>query len=94
MSKHYVGDVGTSIVVDVGTNISRAKKLILMVQKPKESTTTQWNGTLQGTTKIKYVVKKGDWNKAGTYKLQVYVEMPGWSGYGDLTTFKIHSLFT
>lgn len=93
MSKHYVGDIGTEILVDVKSNISTATELVLRVRKPVSGTLVNWTGTLEGLTKIKYIVADGDWNEVGVYNLQAYVVMPTWSGLGDNTRFEIFDAF-
>jgi hypothetical protein len=93
MSKLYVGDEGTEILVDVGDDISTATVLKLKVLKPSGEADT-WDGTLVGTTIIKYIVQTGDFDESGTYQLQAYVEMPAWKGHGDLTKFVVNELNT
>ena len=89
MAHYYVGDHGTVIIVDTKEDIRKATTLILKVKKPGSNTVVNWVGSLEGTSKIKYIVKSKDWNVAGTYQLQAYVVMPGWVGRGDIVTFKI-----
>ena len=92
MSKHYAGDVGTEILVDVKSNITTATELVLRIRKPS-GTLVNWTGTLEGLTKIKYIVQDGDWNEVGVYRLQAYVVMPTWRGLGDNTTFELFAAF-
>jgi hypothetical protein len=95
-SKYYVGDVGTEILVDTGSDISTATVLKLLVKKPCGAE-LEWTGELGPPnavgvyTKIMYIVKEGDWNEAGWWNVQAYVELPGWKGKGDTVKFKLYS---
>jgi len=89
---YYVGDVGTAIIVDVCSDITQATLVALDVTRP-DKTTTRWVGNVYDTTKIRYYADVGDFSLAGEYRVQAYVEMPGWQGHGNTTTFKVTALF-
>ena len=89
---YYVGDVGTAIIVDVCSDITAATVAALDVTKP-DGTQVRWVGSVYETTKIIYYVKSSDFDQAGEYRLQSYIEIPGWSGHGNTTTFKVTELF-
>ena len=93
MGKIYKGDIGTILIVDVKSDISDATKLSLKVLDP-DGISREWAGTLEGTTKIKYVIISGDLDKVGTYKVQPYVERPGWIGRGETAVFFVNEVFT
>ena len=94
MSKYYVGDVGTEVLVDTGSPIDTATTMQLFVKKPSGQEVT-WTATLgpvnaQGEyTTLKYIIKAGDWDESGFYTLQAYVVLPAWTGRGDSVKFKI-----
>jgi len=90
-SKYYVGDIGTQIVVDVCGSLATATLVRFDVEKP-DGTSASWVGSVYGTTSITYTVVAGDFNQAGEYRLQSYVEMPGWTGHGNTITFKISAI--
>jgi hypothetical protein len=97
MSKYYQGDVGTEIEVTVGSDISSATETVLHVKKPSGKEVT-WNASqgipgVNGITTVRYIIKSGDWNEAGWYILQVYINMPDWQGKGDSVKFQIHAKF-
>ena len=91
-SKYYVGDVGTEIIVDTCSDITSATKAALLVRKP-DNTEHEWLGAVFEDTKIRYLVQVGDFDQAGRYRVQAYIEMPGWSGRGDSTYFKVSPSF-
>jgi hypothetical protein len=92
--KYYVGDIGTEIIVDTCVDLVDAGATVtnLIVEKP-DGTIVTWIGSIYGTTSIKYIVEDGDFDQYGTYHLQTYVEMTGWTGRGDTTSFQITALF-
>lgn len=90
--KYYVGDVGTEIIVDTCSDISTSTVRDLLVEKP-DGTRVTWHGSVYETTKIRYVVRAGDFDQAGEYSVQAYVEMPGWTGKGNTVTFKVTGEF-
>jgi hypothetical protein len=94
-TKHYVGDIGTIIQVDVGSDISTSTLRKFLVRKPSNEY-VEWTASVgdptQGVYKtLMYIVQAGDWDEAGTYALQAYVEMPGWQGRGVTAKFKIYN---
>lgn len=92
-AKYYVGDIGTEIIVDTCSPISGATKAALLVMKPGSSAAVEWVGTVFEDTKIRYIVTADDFNIAGEYRMQAYVEMPGWTGRGDTVRFKVSDPF-
>jgi hypothetical protein len=91
-SKYYVGDVGTEIIVDTCSDITTAVTVSLKVKKP-DGTEHTWVGSVYEDTKIRYIVQVGDFDQQGKYRVQAYVEMPGWQGRGDTTYFKVSPSF-
>jgi len=89
---YYVGDVGTAIIVDVCSDITQATLVALDVTKP-DGTQVRWIGSVYDTTKIRYYVDINDFDQVGEYRLQAYIEIPGWAGHGNTTTFKVTQLF-
>ncbi len=90
--KYYVGDIGTIIIIDVCSDITTATLMALDVTKP-DGTTDRWVGSLSGSTSIQYVVDVDDFDQAGEYRVQSYIEMPNWSGHGDTTQFTVSEVY-
>ena len=88
MDTLFIGDTGTQIILDCGSNISTATILHIVCRKP-DGTKVTWSGVLEGTNTIKYTVGTGDLDVAGVWKLQSYVDMPGWKGYGDVVNLLV-----
>ena len=90
----YVGDVGTELIVDVGSDISTSTVRKLYVRKPSGEeviwTASIGNPDAYGKyTRITYTIRTGDWDEAGWWSLQSYIEMPGWKGRGTTSKFEL-----
>jgi hypothetical protein len=86
MSKVYVGDIGTEIILDCGSDISAATVRKIKAKKPNGST-VEWTASASGTNGIKYATLTGDLSMAGVWYLQAYVETAAWKGLGE--TFEL-----
>lgn len=91
MTTVFVGDVGTEILLDCGTDISTGTLLKIKAKKPTGARVA-WTAALDGTDRIKYAVQAGDLDVAGPWSLQAYVEMPGWSGHGEIAALSVSNL--
>jgi len=90
----YKNDIGTTIRVDTGFDLTAATRTDLIVMKPNKNETV-WTGapSSAGATLIDYVVGIGDLDFVGDYLLQAYVELPGWSGRGITTTLVVKDYY-
>jgi len=83
MAVVFVGDVGTEIILDCGTDVSSATIKNIVVRKPNGNRLT-WGAVFDGANSIKHVTVDGDLDMAGTWHLQASVTMPTWRGVGDV----------
>lgn len=90
--KHYIGEIGTEILVDTGVDITGATDTKIQCKKP-DGTIVAWTATISGTTKLKYTIISGDFNQSGTYTLQASLILTGWTGRGETATFDVDELF-
>jgi len=90
--KTYVDNIGTVIDIDMGQDISGASTTDLYVKKP-DGTEDIWTGIIYESNYIRYVIVADDLNEAGTYYIQPYLVMSGWSGYGKTVSFKVYNLW-
>lgn len=90
--KHYVGETGTQIIVDCGQNISAATGCLLYVRKP-DGTLVTWTPTILTLNSLpnylSYSTLAGDFDQIGSYCLQSYMMLAGWSGRGETVMFQI-----
>ena len=92
MTNHYVGEIGTEIIVDCGVNITGATPTTLKVKKP-DGTEVEWTATIYNSNYLKYTTTSGDFDQSGTYTLQAALTLTGWIGLGDVATFEVYSAF-
>jgi hypothetical protein len=88
MSTACKGDIGTIIAFDVAEDISTATLLKLKYKKPDNSTGF-WIADPYGLTGMGYITLADDLDVAGRWKVQAYVEMPGWKGHSSAMTFDV-----
>ena len=95
-SEIHVGDIGTQLIMTVKddgavVDISSASSLSVILKKPDGETYTK-SGTLytDGTDgKMYYTSVSGDFNAAGSYKIQGIVTLSGGTFYTSISTFKV-----
>lgn len=96
-SEIHVGDVGTQLIMTVKddgvvVDISSASLLQVIIRKPDGQSYTK-TGTLytDGTDgKMYYTSISGDFNAAGTYKIQGKVILIGGTYYTSISDFKVY----
>lgn len=92
MSKVYVGDKGTEIILDCGSDVSTATVRKIKAKRP-DGTTVDWTAAASGTNSIKYTTLTGDLSMAGNWQLQAYVETPAWSGLGETFSLAVYQAY-
>jgi hypothetical protein len=96
--KHYVGEIGTEVIIDCGQDITAATNTSIAVLKP-DGTTTSWTPaniyTISGATRyLRYVTVAGDFDQAGIYEAQASLTLGSWTGLGETTSFVIYDTFS
>lgn len=91
--RHYIGEVGTEIIVDCGVDITGATNTKLKIKKP-DGTEVEWVAIVYNSNYLKYISIAGDFNIAGDYYLNSYIETTGgWDGHGETAIFRIYALY-
>lgn len=90
--KHYLGEVGTDIILNCGTDISAASTVSVKYTKP-DGTTGSWTGTKYNSNYIKYTLLANDINVAGRWLFQAYIVSALWTGYGETCEMYFSALF-
>ena len=90
--KHYIGEVGTDIVLDTGITITGATAIKIKYQKP-DGTTGEWTASKNGTTKVQYTLLTGNIDQAGVWTFQAYVEVSGGKWHGQTSEINFSALF-
>lgn len=93
MAKHYVGEIGTLIVLTADSSISTASGVKLFIQKP-DATIHEWTATVASGLYITHTVSNGEFDQAGKYSAQPWIALSGgWSGYGETSEFEVYKRF-
>lgn len=93
MGKIYTGDVGTVIKLDTKEDISSSTDVRIIYEKP-DGTSTEWIATINGSSYVQYITTStSDLDQAGTWTVQVYVDLGSWVGHGESTHFKVYDLY-
>ena len=91
--KSYIGDIGTEIIVDVGTDITDATDHKMLIRKP-DGTEEEWTPTSIFNVKyLTYTTADGDFDQAGMYRLQAWVETPDGEWKGETAQFRVYDDF-
>ena len=93
----YLGDIGTTIIVDTGIDLTGATTLELKVQKPSGAEST-WTATIaDGYTApdglLQYVTQSGDLDEVGSWKLQAHRIATGVNHLGDTAQFEVRDVY-
>lgn len=82
----FKGDIGVKITVDTVIDVSSATVKKIFYRKP-DGTSGYWTGTLEAdNTHLSFTTTVlTDLDVVGMWTCQSYVEMPGFSGFGEVT---------
>ena len=89
MSKIYVGDVGTKIILNAGCDISSAQLIEIVYIKPNGTIGT-WKAKLENSQSASYIIQKDDFDSSGEWAIQLRIIMPNWRGSGEIVKFPVY----
>ncbi len=89
--KYYKNDIGTQIIVDIGTDITGATNTKLLVEKPGGEE-VEWTAAVYNSNYLLYTTIAGDFIP-GIFKLNASLTLGGWSGRGETATFEVFDEF-
>jgi len=90
--KVYINELGKTIRLDVGENVSAATAQSVSVMKP-DATVDTWDAVVSDDNYIEHVTITGDVNLAGIYRVQAVVTVGGIERRGNTARFVIYPLF-
>lgn len=93
MSKVYVGDTGTAIVLDTLQDISTASLAAIEVRKPNGTLLT-WTGSVYETTKVRFITLSDTLDLPGEWAMQAKVTMPSGSWLGEVALLRVYLPFS
>lgn len=97
MEKHYVGEIGSIILLNTEQDLSSAVSVKVKLTKPDGTILTLDASTYAIDNKryyVKYTTKLGDLDVPGKYQIQPYVAFINWQGHGKTEEFRVYPLFT
>src|SRR3990167_9791991 len=101
MTKHYVGEIGTELIFDVGILIGSVTAQQIKYLKPDGVTEGTFSaslyssysilaGGLIGTYFVKYTIASGDWGTSGLWKMQPVIGTSGGTWFGETVDLNIY----
>lgn len=89
MTKTYVGDTGTRLTLECGTDISTASALEIEARKPDGSTVTL-TATLSGTEDLYFDTLAGTLDQPGDWLLQAVVTIGSGEWRGETYMLRVY----
>jgi hypothetical protein len=89
--KVYIGDVGTIVDVDCGESLIGATGQLLKVRKPNGAEVS-WAASISANS-LKHTAISGDFDLVGTYLIQPYLTITGWTGHGLTVSLEVYGRF-
>lgn len=93
MTKTYVGDIGTAIVLDTGQALAGASAVSIEVLLPGGTAQASWPGTVVESTKVQFFSLADTFASAGEHKLQARVVLPGGTWLGETVGLTVYRPF-
>lgn len=92
MSKVYVGDIGTQIILDCGQDVSAATARSIEVRKP-DGSVTSWPAVASGTKAISFTTVADTLDAPGGWRLQAVVTLPSGKWRGETAWLPVYAAF-
>ena len=94
---HYTNEVGVTIQLNTGIDLTNATNTQIQVLQPNGSTAT-WTATVVALDRVnsvlQYVTQAGDLYYPGTYTVQPSAQFDNWVGLGQSSSFTIYNPFS
>jgi len=90
-NKIFIGDIGTEIILDAGSDLSSESTLEIHYLKPSGATGI-WEASVYQTNYAKYTTLADDLDEAGVWRFRIYTVLASWTGYGVVDTHEIFEL--
>ena len=93
MTKTYIGDIGTAIVLDTGQSLAGASAVSIEVLRPGGTVLASWPATVVESTKVQYISAADTFAAAGEHKLQARVVLPSGTWLGETVGLTVYRPF-
>ena len=87
----FVGDTGTKIILDVGSNISSSTVRQIKYMSPTGKIGV-WDASIETAQSISIVTQASTLKAAGRWKLQAYVEASTWARHGEICVLEVSAV--
>lgn len=89
--QHYIGEVGTEIILNCGKDLTNAQSLKILVKKPNGQVVV-WDAEPYRSDKnsLRHVTEATDFDQSGEYLIQSKVKIGGTEGLGSSASFMIY----
>ena len=94
MTKHYVGEAGTNLLLDTGVLVGSVQFNYIKYRKPDGVTTGSWASSVYssysqlagatGTYFLSYSLQESDLDQSGEWRLQAWVGAVDGTWFGEL----------
>ena len=92
MTKLYVNDVGSDIILETGLTLTGAISLKIIGRKP-DFTEFEWDASIQDTTSVFHTTLVDDLDQPGIWTVQSSVEMSDGKWLGESVSFEVFRKF-
>lgn len=93
MSKTYIGDTGTEVILDCGQDVSSASARTIEARKP-DGSTVSWPAVAEGANGIKATSAADTFDQAGAWRLQARVTIGAGTWRGETATLRVFEHWT
>lgn len=93
MTKVYVGDAGTLLVLDCGQNISAATVRSIEARKPNGAMVS-WPATANGANSLQVILDDTMFTSPGRWFLQAKVTLPAGVWRGETVALDVYTPFS
>ena len=88
--KPRIGNVGVVVRVDMQEDLSQVTDTKFIVKKPDGKSYTWTPASIDGQTKLTYVVQSGDFDQIGLYWLWPAFKLGAWEGNCEAVSFYVY----
>ena len=103
MTKHYVGEAGTSLILDTGILVGSATDKYIKFKNPSGTTGTfsasvyssfsALAGGIIGTYFLSHTLAASDFNVPGDWRFQAYIGVTDGTWYGEAVTLTVFDIY-
>ena len=103
MDKHYVGEVGTDLILDTGILVGSASDQYILYRNPNGVTGSfdasvyssySQLATAEGTYLVRHTLETGDFDTPGTWRFHAFVSSVAGTWHGSMVEAKVFDTFS